>query len=118
MMIPVILFILFIHWLSDFVLQTDYQARNKSKRLKALITHTALYSLAWISLWPLLGKYTFYFIGITFIAHTFTDFFTSKLNAKLRSDNNERKFFISLGFDQFLHHVQLILTYNYFHEIL
>lgn len=116
-MIPAILFILFIHWLSDFVFQTDYQARNKSKTLKALIMHTSLYSLTWISLWPLLGKYTFYFIGITFIAHTFTDFFTSKLNAKLRSDNNERKFFISLGFDQFLHHVQLILTYNHLHEI-
>ena len=115
-MIPAILFILIVHWLSDFVLQTDYQARNKCNNLKALFAHTALYSLAWVSLWPFLGKDALWFIGITFIAHTVTDFFTSKLNAKLRVDKKERKFFISMGFDQFLHHAQLILTYEYLYK--
>lgn len=112
-MIPVVLFILFIHWLADFVLQTDHQATTKSKNVKALLSHTLIYSLCWVSLWPFLGWSTPVFIGITFFAHTSTDFFTSRINAKFLLEKKEREFFISFGFDQLLHGVQLILTYDY-----
>lgn len=115
-MIPVVLFILFIHWLADFVLQTDHQATTKSKNLKALFTHTSIYSLCWFSLWPVLKMNTLAFIGITFLAHTLTDFFTSRLNARFRHEKKEREFFISIGFDQLLHYAQLILTFTYLNE--
>lgn len=116
-MFPVIILIAFIHWFADYVLQTCYLAKNKSKSLRVLLTHTALYSVCWFALWPFLGMNTIYFVGITFIAHTLTDFFTSKLNSKFKNEKNERGFYISVGFDQFLHYAQLFLTFNLFYEL-
>ena len=40
-----VVLILFLHWVFDFVFQTDYMARNKSKSIKALASHVAIYSL-------------------------------------------------------------------------
>lgn len=105
--------LLLMHWFADFVLQTRYQAINKSRSIKALLTHTSIYSLFWFILWPILGINTLYFVGITFICHTITDYFTSRINAKLYNENKIYEFFVSIGFDQWLHHAQLIITYNY-----
>jgi hypothetical protein len=33
-----------LHWIADFVLQTNWQARNKSKRLDALGAHVGTYT--------------------------------------------------------------------------
>lgn len=55
----------------------------------------------------------FVFWGITFITHTFIDYFTSRLNAKLWEKKQVHNFFASVGFDQLLHFVQLILTYKF-----
>ena len=42
-----ILGILFIHWFADFVLQTDKQAKGKSKEWGPLLEHTFNYSVVW-----------------------------------------------------------------------
>lgn len=76
-----ILYILTIHWFADFVLQTRYQGNNKSRSIKALLSHTITYSLCWILLWPILGTNALWFMLITFGAHTLTDFVTSKASA-------------------------------------
>lgn len=75
-----------------------------------------------------------FFLPITFYFHTITDYFTSRLNSKLWakveyykalkiSDGNNQdyydgrigksihNFFVSIGFDQILHYVQLFTTY-------
>ena len=39
--------ILLIHWFADFVLQTDKQAKGKSKNWRDLLSHTLTYSLIW-----------------------------------------------------------------------
>ncbi len=110
--------IIVIHWIADFVLQTDKQAKGKSKNWSDLLEHTNNYSLLWtiigmfytiISLntswnWLLFGL-------ITFIAHTITDYFTSRLNSKLWAKGQTHNFFVSVGFDQTLHYIQLFLTY-------
>lgn len=88
--------IIIIHFIGDFVLQTDKQAKGKSKNWRDLLSHTSIYSLCWWiigliymsfktqsfpikeSLVPL-----FLFVLITFIAHTITDYFTSRLNSRL-----------------------------------
>jgi hypothetical protein len=49
---------------------------------------------------------------ITFIFHTITDYFTSRLNSKLWKKGDVHNFFVSIGFDQVLHYVQLFLTYK------
>ena len=48
--------IILIHWVGDFVLQTDKQAKGKSKNWNDLLSHTTSYSL----LWTIVG--TFYTI--------------------------------------------------------
>lgn len=118
----VILAILFIHWIADFVCQSDWQAKNKSKNNSALIEHTSIYSAIWyipmifIFVFPTLDLdkaivNSMAFCGITFICHTITDYFTSRLNSKLWEKGDVHNFFVSIGFDQFLHFIQLLLTY-------
>ena len=109
--------ILLIHWFADFVLQTDKQAKNKSKSNKHLTSHVLTYSAVWsiVCVWyaitydnPIMG---ILFPGITFILHWTTDYFTSRLNTKLWNKGEVHNFFISVGFDQVLHYVQLFGTY-------
>lgn len=111
--------IILIHWFADFVLQTDKQAKGKSKNWKNLLSHTGIYSLVWLipSLIIFFNQSeigiikALLFVLITFIAHTITDYFTSRLNSKLWTKGEVHNFFVSVGFDQVLHYVQLFLTY-------
>lgn len=143
--LKIVFAILIIHWISDFILQTDKQAKGKSKNWNDLLSHTGIYSIFWsipmifllynensIKWWLSISC----FILITFITHTITDYFTSRLNNKLwfnvenykklkaedknnqeyydkRIAKNTHNFFVSVGFDQVLHYVQLLLTYWY-----
>lgn len=120
MEITIIFAILIIHWIADFILQTDSQAKGKSKEWKPLLTHTFNYSMVWytaglvlffinpsIDMWVNI----IYFTTITFITHTITDYFTSRLNSRLWAQGKTHEFFVAVGFDQILHYVQLILTY-------
>lgn len=114
--------ILVLHWIADFVLQTDKQAKGKSKNWYDLLDHTFTYSIVWIvpiatllyfSGFTLMGIWIIavYFAMITFVSHTITDYFTSRLNAHLWAKGDVHNFFVSIGFDQILHYVQLFLTY-------
>lgn len=131
--------IIIIHWIADFVLQTDKQAKGESKNWNDLLKHTITYSFCWlIPMGILLGKNPpngGIFILITFICHTITDYFTSRLNSKLyqkiefwkqpyleyvNKEYRQQKigfythnFFVSIGFDQVLHYIQLFTTYYY-----
>jgi hypothetical protein len=130
MIIPVIL-ITVIHWIADFVLQTDKEAKGKSKNWSDLLSHTVTYSFVWFIvgivymffniIWEdgymeqngtLLINCMVYFPLITFITHTTTDYFTSRLNSRLWAKGDVHNFFVSVGFDQVLHYVQLFLTYQ------
>lgn len=123
----IVLSILAIHWFADFVCQTSWQAENKSKSWKALISHTQFYSFIWlvagsIYLYLKYGSFSppreeclnvLYFTLITFVLHTVTDYFTSRLNKILWEKKEVHNFFVSVGFDQLLHYIQLILTFYY-----
>ncbi len=118
-----IIAILAIHWYADFVLQTDEQAQGKSKSWAFLLDHTSTYSILWFlvsiayfityenDLSIALSK-AFIFTGITFVIHTITDYYTSRLNSKLWAAGKVHEFFVSVGFDQLLHFTQLLLTYQ------
>lgn len=121
-----VLSILFFHWLFDFVFQTDKQAKGKSNNWKDLLSHTSIYSISWLlpicvlfganfktqtTEWYVLNSVAFAFI--TFVAHTITDYFTSRLNSKLWKEQKVHNFFVSIGFDQWLHYVQLLTTYYF-----
>jgi len=130
----VILSIIFIHWVADFIFQDEEWAVNKSKSFKALIKHTYTYSLVWVyafSFFAIWGNhfggmtpkqlgwspYMFFFPFITFVIHTITDYFTSKIVSKKFSNNHYGSAipnfgaFSIIGLDQVLHYIQLFTTY-------
>ena len=113
----VVLGIILIHWFADFVLQTDKQAKGKSKNWSDLLSHTIDYSVVWFYISILyissngLNPILLFFAPITFVFHTITDYFTSRLNSKLWEQGKIHNLFVSIGFDQVLHYVQLFLTY-------
>ena len=115
--IIIILTILFIHFVADFILQSDKQAKEKSKSNRQLTLHVLSYSIVWLLVANTYSIVTnnyqmvALFPIITFICHWITDYFTSRLNSKLWAKGDVHNFFISVGFDQFLHQCQLILTY-------
>lgn len=111
--ISVLATILLVHWIADFILQTDKQAKGKSKNWGDLLGHTINYSVCWWAMLLFLPLHeTLIFIGATFICHTITDYFTSRLNSKLWSEQKVHYFFVSVGFDQILHYTQLIITFQ------
>lgn len=116
-----ILGIIVIHYIADFITQTDYQANNKSKSFRALISHTYDYFLIWLIFGVLLSVYDSesYFIDsviifsiLTFVLHTATDYVTSKITSYYYKKQKFRKFFWVVGFDQILHYVQLFICYK------
>jgi hypothetical protein len=142
--------ILIIHYVADFIIQTDKQAKGKSKNWSDLLGHTLTYSSVWVFasciLFGLNNKtlttfdyvYLSLLFGvITFVCHTITDYFTSRLNNRLapreetimlkwdKSYKEEpfvrfpkgrsyHNLFIGIGFDQYILHLpQLFLTYYF-----
>lgn len=123
MSLIIIFTIIATHWFGDFVLQTDEQAKNKSKDNSFLLAHVSSYSIVWLFIMPtvflfsglsIIGvhKSVLLFLFTTFVAHFITDYFTSRLNSKLWAKGDVHNFFVSVGFDQVLHYVQLFLTYK------
>lgn len=110
----VILLLIFTHWVADFLLQTDEMALNKSKSNYWLFIHVLVYSAIFFAPLIIIGLpyWSVTFVTITFICHFITDYFTSKLSARLYKDNKRHWFFVVIGFDQFLHYAQLIITYS------
>ena len=116
--IPMILYLLFAHWVADFLCQTTEMGTMKSKDHVVLIKHTAVYStvmslfmvpLIWI---PLINVVTFWII--TFVCHTAQDYITSKITSKRFSQqlyNGWTGAFTVIGFDQWLHYIQIFITY-------
>lgn len=107
--IIVIVWILFAHWVADFVCQNDMMALNKSKSNKWLGIHCIVYTfiLLIMTLNPL-------FAIANGVMHFVIDYETSRLNSKLWKEEKVHYFFVSVGFDQFLHVALLLFTYAYF----
>jgi hypothetical protein len=97
--------LLAIHFVGDFVLQTDWQAKNKSKNFIALLRHTCVYSLLFL-------PFGFVFALVTFITHTVTDAITSRLTAYFWAKQQSHNFFVVVGADQLVHFFTLALTYR------
>lgn len=126
-----ILGLLFCHWIGDFVLQSDRVAKGKSKNNMFLLTHATYYVLPFViflllyQVLPYLEYNENYirwsltkFIMITVVLHFIQDYVTSRINSYLLYSKGQiHNFYVSLGFDQFLHFCQLILTYYFIFKI-
>jgi hypothetical protein len=112
-----VLIILFIHWVADFLLQTKQMATMKSKDTNWLLIHVAVYSFTWFFIGAFFDplKSALFFV-ITFMCHFITDYFTSRWTSKLYRDSKFYgfpSFFSVIGLDQWIHYVQLFLTYEW-----
>jgi len=98
-----VLLLVWVHFVSDFVLQTDYVAKNKSKSNLVLLQHVVIYSIPFL-------YFGWMFALINLVLHFLVDFVTSRITAKLWANNKVHYFFITIGFDQALHLTSLIGT--------
>lgn len=110
----IFIYILLIHFLADFGLQTHEQALNKSTSFKWLFYHVGVYSLIWfIAMLFMFGSGAFVFAAITFVMHFCTDAITSRLVKKFFDKKDFHNGFVVIGFDQLLHYLQLYYTYTF-----
>jgi hypothetical protein len=110
------IFILLIHFLADFALQTDEQAKGKSTSLSWLTKHVGVYSIIWLmASWFYFDNFlpALYFATITFVAHWCTDFITSRIGKPFWDKGDYHNGFVVVGFDQVLHYIQLYYTFKY-----
>ena len=127
MEIWIVVFIMFGHWLADFVCQTDEMAKNKSTDIWWLSYHVGAYAtimLFWTMLFVMIQHgliletsppSTFILFPLwcaIYVGHWITDFVTSKITKKLWEKKKVHNFFVVIGADQWLHLVQLLIIYK------
>lgn len=99
------------HYLADFVLQTRWQAENKSSNYAALTSHVAVYSLvmsvAMLWILPTLFVAQMWLL-FTFVSHWITDWCTSRLSKFYFSRKDWHNGFVVIGLDQYIHLVCLL----------
>jgi hypothetical protein len=118
-----IAYLLFLHFVSDFILQTRYMATNKSIRVSVLLEHLAIIGLTFvIGLSPLTGllRATAY-TGINIVIHGLIDwniwnvykYWVGRRLGTKRLDGfrywEDHLFYVTIGFDQLLHALTLVL---------
>lgn len=120
MSVYIVIWILFAHWIGDYVLQSHNMAINKSSSWYYLFAHTATYS-ACIFVFMLGIVYAmpdFTWINntelllVTFLFHSLQDYITSRINKRLAEAKRDHDFYLCIGFDQLLHITQLIITFK------
>lgn len=99
--------IMLAHFVGDFIAQTDWQAKNKSKNNKALLSHTGIYTLF---LLPFGIKYAL----LNGAIHTIVDYFSSRESSRRYANGEVHNFFVVVGLDQYLHFLTLYLTMGLF----
>jgi hypothetical protein len=119
----IIISVLFTHFVADFIIQTDYQAKNKSKCFMALTEHIVTYMLTSILAMIIFAlaaglsvQRAIAFCVINGALHLVVDAITSRYNARKWAEGmaqgSLRGFFIGVGFDQFIHTACLVSTVN------
>jgi hypothetical protein len=119
-----ILYFLFVHWVADFVLQNDKMALNKSTSNYWLAIHVSVYTLATVILWAIFFWVTGFGVYVSllqyfeaavsiFSMHFITDYITSRITGKYFIAKKNHEFFVTIGFDQWLHYLQIFIVFNY-----
>ena len=105
-----------LHFIGDFVFQTRKMADNKSKSIYYLTSHVLWYCIAFMPTFLLIGGNVAYveFMVVLFTTHWITDFITSKITTYFWKKKQIKSFFTTIGFDQLIHIITLLLMFKYF----
>ena len=107
MELHILMIIIWLHFVADFVLQTDKMAQNKSKYSEWLLLHVGVYTAPFL----IFGWQFAIFNGLM---HVLTDFGTSRWTSYLWQKGDRHNFFVVIGLDQAIHITTLILSYKVF----
>ena len=102
--VTIIITLVWMHFVADFIFQSDEVAKNKSKSNATLLLHVALYSLPFF--W-----FGWLFAVVNAGLHFVTDWCTSRATSYLYQKNERHWFFVVIGADQAIHFTCLFLTY-------
>jgi len=99
--------LIWIHFISDFLLQNNYMAEGKSDSVYILLLHSFVYSI-------LFSYFEIEYAIINGCLHFLVDGYTSMLTKHFYMIRNRRMFFITIGADQVIHLTFLFLTLKLF----
>jgi hypothetical protein len=110
--------LLFIHWVGDYLFQSNEMAAKKFQSYRWLTFHVLVYSVVLLAGVLLLIPFNVVpidripaFVGLNAALHWATDFMTSRLANRVA--DTPSLFYPIVGFDQFLHSVALLSTLNW-----
>ena len=111
----IFIYIMLIHFLGDFALQTNEQATKKSSDNIQLIYHVSIYSAIWfIASLPIIGAWAILFAFITYFTHFITDYCSSRIGKSFWDKQDMHNGFVIVGFDQIIHFITLWYTLQIF----
>lgn len=103
--------IIFSHWVADFIAQSDWMAKNKSKSWAALSLHILAYTTSLAILLSLVHpKTAILYAFVNGALHFVVDAITSRITAKLYAKGDVHNFFVVIGLDQAVHMSTLVAT--------
>lgn len=121
-----ILWLLFFHWIADFLTQSRAVGKLKSQSVTVLGYHVITYMFVMYLLSVIIIQDPIiagYFVILNGALHFITDFITSKIGkyffvssqrSAICEDRWMYLFWANIGIDQFIHTVTLIYTLKYF----
>jgi membrane-bound metal-dependent hydrolase YbcI (DUF457 family) len=92
------------HFVADFIFQSDTVAKGKSTSNQILAWHVSLYAIPFF--W-----FGWKFAVLNAVLHFITDWFTSRATSWLWQREQRHWFFVTIGFDQAIHMSCLFGTY-------
>lgn len=104
--------IIFSHWVADFIAQSDWMAKNKSKSWAALAVHILAYTATLLALISIANPsiHAWKYALVNGAAHFVVDAITSRITAKLYAKGDVHNFFVVIGLDQAIHMSTLVAT--------
>jgi hypothetical protein len=100
----ILIALVLMHFVADFVFQTDKIAINKSHNNWILAKHVGLYALPFLVFGV---KYAL----VNAVLHFATDYCSSRIASHFWSKDQRHWFFVTIGADQAIHMICLFTTY-------